>query len=121
MARSDVDQIARLTSDAWKTIMKVFFDVKSITLIDILSEKAKLSSEYFRENIIKEFDLILYPTGQKLHATRMCLRFDNTLSTTRERSHKQWQNMISADLTIQSTHRILHSVTFSLLVTCMRK
>jgi hypothetical protein len=79
MARSDVDRIARPTSHSWKTMMTIFFGVKAIALIDILPEKIKLNSEYFRENIIKELDLIVYPTGRKPHATRICLHFDNAL------------------------------------------
>jgi hypothetical protein len=42
-------------------MMTVFLGVKGIALIDISPEKAKLSSEYFRENSNKELDLIVYP------------------------------------------------------------
>jgi hypothetical protein len=59
--------------------MTIFFGVNGIALIDILPERAKSSSEYFKENITKELDLIGYPTGRKPHATRICLHFNNAL------------------------------------------
>jgi hypothetical protein len=52
-------------------MMTIFFSVNGIALIDILLEKAKLSSEYFKENIIKELDLIMCSPKLKPHATRM--------------------------------------------------
>jgi hypothetical protein len=77
IARSDVDPIARPTSHPRKIMMTIFFGVKNITLIDILLGKAKLSSEYFRKNSIKELDLNIYPTGWKVEAAHMFLHFDN--------------------------------------------
>jgi hypothetical protein len=44
-------------------------DNNSIALIDILSEKNRLSSEYFKENIVREFDLTVYPARRKLMET----------------------------------------------------
>jgi hypothetical protein len=67
MAQNDIDPIARSTSHPRKTIITIFFSIKGIALIDILLENAKLSSDELRENIVKEFDLIIYPTGRKLH------------------------------------------------------
>jgi hypothetical protein len=89
MARSDVDPIAWSTSHHRKIMMTIFFGVNSIALINILPGKAKLSFEYLWKNMIKESDLIVYPVGRKLHAIRLCLHFDNALSITRKRSHKQ--------------------------------
>jgi hypothetical protein len=77
MARSDVDSIARPTSHHRKTMMTIFFGIKGIALIDILPEKTKLGSDCFKENMIKEIDLIVYTTGRKPQAIRMCLHFDN--------------------------------------------
>jgi hypothetical protein len=36
-----------------------------------------LSSPEFEKNIIKELDLIVYPTGRKWHTTHICLYFEN--------------------------------------------
>jgi hypothetical protein len=44
-----------------------------------LPEKAKLDSKYFRKNIIKELNLIVYTAGRKSHAIRICLHFNNCL------------------------------------------
>jgi hypothetical protein len=79
MARSNVGPIARPANHPRKTIMTIFFGIHGIALIDILPEKNKLNNEYFRENIIKELDPIVYPAGRKPHATRMCLHFDYAL------------------------------------------
>jgi hypothetical protein len=79
IAESDVDPIARPTSHPRKIMMTIFFGVNNITFIDILLEKAKLSSEYFKENIIKELDLVIYPARRKVEATHMYLHFDNIL------------------------------------------
>jgi hypothetical protein len=80
MARSDVDPIAWSTSHRRKIMMTIFFGVNSMALINILPGKAQLSSEYFKKNMIKEPDLIVYPAWRKLHAIRMCLHFDNALT-----------------------------------------
>jgi hypothetical protein len=77
MSRSDVDTIARPISHSRKTMKTIFFGINGISLIDILLRKTKLSSKYFRENIIKEINLIAYPIGRKWHANRICLHFDN--------------------------------------------
>jgi hypothetical protein len=44
MARSDVDPITRTINYPRKIMMRVFFNVNDIVLIEILPEKAKLSS-----------------------------------------------------------------------------
>jgi hypothetical protein len=77
MMRNDLDPIARPTSHPRETMIKFSFDINSITIIDILPDKTKLSSEYFRENMSRELDLIVYPAGRKPHATRICLHFDD--------------------------------------------
>jgi hypothetical protein len=79
MMPSDVDPTALPTSHPRQTMMTIFFGVNGIIFIDILPEKAKLSSEYFRKNIIKELDLIVYATKRKSHITCIYLHFDNAL------------------------------------------
>jgi hypothetical protein len=58
-------------------MMKVFFDVNGMVLIYILPAKTKLSSNYIRQNNIKELGLVAYPTGRKPHSTGMPRHFDN--------------------------------------------
>jgi hypothetical protein len=66
MARSDIDPIARPIIYRRTTIITIFFSVNDIDLIGILSEKAKLSSGYFKENIIKELHLtFILPGGDR--------------------------------------------------------
>jgi hypothetical protein len=77
MTQSDVDPIARLTNRLRKIMILILFSLNSIAIIDILSEKAKLNSDYFRENIIKEFDLIVHLAWRKSHITHICRHFDN--------------------------------------------
>jgi hypothetical protein len=79
MARSDVDPIVRPIKYPQKTMTMIVFGINGIALIDILPEKAKLSSEYSRENIIKEPDLIVYPARRKSQAICIYLHFDNAL------------------------------------------
>jgi hypothetical protein len=75
ITRSDIDQIAWPTNHPRKIIMAIFFGVNSIAFINILFEKIKLNSEYFKENIIKEFDLIVCPAGLKSYTTHIELHF----------------------------------------------
>jgi hypothetical protein len=65
MTWSDIDPIVRPTSHLRKTTITVFFIVHGMPHIDILPEKVNLSSEYFRKNIIKKIDLIMYYIGRK--------------------------------------------------------
>jgi hypothetical protein len=60
-----------------KTVRAVFFDVKGITNVEILRKKANLNSESFKENIVKEVDLIVYPIGQKPQTTSIYAYFDH--------------------------------------------
>jgi hypothetical protein len=121
MARSKVDPIARPIRHPRKIMIKVFFGVKKITLIIILPETNKLSSEYFKENIIKELDLVVYPVGQKPCATRICLHFDNA-SVHNARTIAQTM----AEYNLCRLDHPVHSLNFTsydsfLLATCTRK
>jgi hypothetical protein len=81
MARNDNDSITRSTNHPRKITMTIFWNIKGIAFLVILPEKAKSSFKYFREDIVNELDLIMYPTGQKSHTTCMCRHLDNVLST----------------------------------------
>jgi hypothetical protein len=76
LAPNDDDPIAWPTNHLRKTMMMILFGVNGIALIDTSLEEAKLSLEHFKENIIKELDLIAYPPRRKRHATRMSLHSD---------------------------------------------
>jgi hypothetical protein len=77
MAWSNADPVVQPTSYPRKIMMAIFFGVNSIAFIDILPENAKLSSECFKENIIKEFDMNVGAAGRKSHPTCIYLHFDN--------------------------------------------
>jgi hypothetical protein len=49
------------------------------SLLLIFCRKRQVKHQIIPKNIIKQFDLIIYPAWRKLHATRMRLHFDNVV------------------------------------------
>jgi hypothetical protein len=59
--RNCVDEKAPPTSHSQKTMITVFFGVDGITLLDILPNGAKLTSDYFCHNITGILERLVYP------------------------------------------------------------
>jgi hypothetical protein len=96
----------------------LLYQTRTASLLSTFRQKRnKLSSEYFKENIVREFDLTVIScraeTGGSCTQLACVYILRMPLSTIYEWSYKQWQNATSTYLITQPTHKISHHVTSS--------
>jgi hypothetical protein len=111
--RDHVDAIVRPSHQSRKTMVTVFFGASGIGLVKILPEGTKLTSGYFKDEVLRQIYDESCGSSDLNCPTPLTLHDDNATIYNARGSQKDWQSASSFDLFIPHAHRIWHRATSS--------
>jgi hypothetical protein len=106
--RDHVDAVVRSSHQSRKTMVTAFFGVDDIGLVKILPDGTKLTSGYFKDEVLRQIYQESYASSDLDCPIPLTVHGDNASVTMPRESQKDWQSTGSFDMSIPHTHRMSH-------------